>query len=115
MAALSLIISYTFCFGFVNPNAVAQALWTLKRNVGSAAASFGSVTMISGALASALLSYLQNGTAAPMAYMMTGCALIGLTLGTVALRLEPPPPEVLDIVLEQEQAPTYGDDGAGDE
>ncbi len=112
MAALCLIISYTFCFGFVNPNAVAQALLTFKRNVGSAAASFGSVTMISGALASALLSYLQNGTAAPMAYMMTGCALIGLVLGTIALRLEAPPPEVLDIVLEQERAPVYGDDGA---
>ena len=114
-AALGLIISYTFCFGFVNPNAVAQALLTFKRNVGSAAASYGSVTMIAGALASALLSYLQNGTAAPMAYMMAGCSFIGLFLGTLALRLEAPLPETLDIVLEHEHAPVYGDDGSGDE
>jgi len=115
MAAVSLIISYTFCYGFVNPNAVAQALLTFSRNVGSAAASYGSVIMISGALASALLSYLQNGTAAPMAYMMTGCALIALVLASAALRLKAPQISDLHLVLEGEQMLINEDDGPSDD
>ena len=83
-AAVSLIISYTFCFSFVTPNAIAQALLPFSQNVGSAAAAYGASTMISGALASALLSYLQNGTGGPMAYMMTGCAVVALGFALVA-------------------------------
>jgi hypothetical protein len=49
-----------------------------------------------------------------MAYMMTGCALAGLALGTIGLHVQGPV-EVLDVELEQEHAPVYGDDGAGDE
>lgn len=111
MAGLCVIIAYTFCFGFVTPNAAAQALLPFRHNVGSAAASFGSVTMIAGACASALLSYLQDGTAAPMAGIMVVCSMTALAVGAFALRLKPPLPEVFDIVLDHEQPPSYGDDG----
>ena len=110
-AAVSLIISYTFCFSFVTPNAIAQALLPFSQNVGSAAAAYGASTMISGALASALLSYLQNGTGGPMAYMMTGCAVVALGFALVARRLKAPLPEPLELVLHEEVIPPAGNEG----
>ncbi|MCX5805831.1 MAG: multidrug effflux MFS transporter [Proteobacteria bacterium] len=80
IGTIVLIFCYVFCFGFVNPNAMAVALQPFTRNVGSASALIGSLQMITGALASALVSYLYNGTAMPMIWVMSGCTSISLAV-----------------------------------
>jgi DHA1 family bicyclomycin/chloramphenicol resistance-like MFS transporter len=75
---IGLIFCYLFCFGFVVPNATALALQPFTRNAGSASALNGSIHMLSGALASILVSYLHNGTILPMVSMMTGFTAIGV-------------------------------------
>jgi MFS transporter, DHA1 family, multidrug resistance protein len=71
---------YMFCHAFVGPNAGATALLPFSKNVGSAAASYASIQMISGAFASALLTYFHNGTRIPMAAVMAGCAVLSFLL-----------------------------------
>ena len=88
-AFLMLVATYMFCHAFVGPNAGALALLPFSQNVGSASASYTSVQMISGALASGLLAYFHNGTKVPMAAMMAACAGLSLVLaivGNVSLR-----------------------------
>lgn len=84
-----LIGLYTFCLGMVGPNALALALRPFTQNVGVASAALGSVQMGMGALASAMVSLLANGTALPMAAIMataTTIGLISLVLGIRKLR-----------------------------
>jgi MFS transporter, DHA1 family, multidrug resistance protein len=80
IVTISLIFCYLFCFGFVNPNAMALGLQPFVRNAGSASALMGSLQMVIGALASALVSYLYNGTAMPMVRVMAGCTSISLAV-----------------------------------
>ncbi len=75
---LSLVFFYVFCFGFVIPNATALALHPFTANAGSAAALNGSLHMLAGGCASALVSFFHNGTMAPMVSIMTGCTAIGV-------------------------------------
>jgi MFS transporter, DHA1 family, multidrug resistance protein len=77
---LGLVCGHMFLQGLVNPNTAAIALYPFARNVGSASASLGSIQMGSGVLASALLSYLHNGTAIPMVAMICTCAALSLIL-----------------------------------
>ena len=79
-AMLGLVFCFLFCFGFIMPNATGVALLPFSRNAGSASALIGSMQMIFGALASALVSYLHDGTAGPMALMMSLCACAALVL-----------------------------------
>ena len=70
---------------------MALALQPFTRNVGSASALIGSLQMIVGALASALVSYLHNETAMPMIWVMAGCTSISLiVLGGSALFIKKP-------------------------
>jgi MFS transporter, DHA1 family, multidrug resistance protein len=87
IGTIGLIFCYVFCFGFVNPNAMALALQPFTKNAGSASALMGSIQMIVGALASALVSYLHNGTVMPMIRVMAGCTSISLAvlIGSVLL------------------------------
>ncbi len=78
-STLSLIFSSLFFLGFLAPNTTALALEPFTRYVGSASALLGSFQMVAGALASALVSILHNGTPAPMALCMAGSAFIALT------------------------------------
>jgi DHA1 family bicyclomycin/chloramphenicol resistance-like MFS transporter len=80
------MVLFLFCFGFINPNSAALALQPFSRNVGSASAIMGSTIMISGALASGLVSYFHNGTAIPMTLTMTLCPSAGLILMTIGER-----------------------------
>jgi DHA1 family bicyclomycin/chloramphenicol resistance-like MFS transporter len=80
---VGLMAFFLFCFGFINPNSAALALQPFSRNVGSASAIMGSTIMISGALASGLVSYFHSGTAVPMALMMTICPSVGFILVTI--------------------------------
>ena len=86
------IIALVFCcicgYGLVNPNAMALTMEPFTKNAGSAAAMMGCMQMVSGAIASGLVSYLHNGTAMPMIWMMAGCSGVGLMIlgGTTLLR-----------------------------
>ncbi|OPX95082.1 MAG: Bicyclomycin resistance protein [Syntrophorhabdus sp. PtaB.Bin006] len=75
---IGLVFCYLFLFGFVNPNSMALALHPFTRNAGSASALIGCIQMVAGASASGLVSYLYNGTAMPMIWVMAGCTGISL-------------------------------------
>jgi DHA1 family bicyclomycin/chloramphenicol resistance-like MFS transporter len=75
---LLLVFFYIFCFGFVIPNTTALALHPFTANAGSAAAMNGSLQMLAGGCASALVSLFHNGTMAPMVSIMTGCTAVGV-------------------------------------
>ena len=69
-----------FCFGLIAPNGTGRALEPFSRNAGSASALLGFMQMAAGACTSALVSRFHNGTALPMAVVMTSCALISLVM-----------------------------------
>jgi DHA1 family bicyclomycin/chloramphenicol resistance-like MFS transporter len=75
---LILIFIFQFFGGFLFPNNSALALQPFTRNVGSASALLGSIQVIAAALSSGLVSFLNNGTALPMAAMMALCSFIGI-------------------------------------
>ncbi len=88
---LILIFLYLFWYGFIGPISSSFALEPFKKNSGSASALLGSMQMISGALASGLVSYLQNGTIIPVVSVIATCAIIILVMVNIAkltLRLE---------------------------
>lgn len=82
MTNLFVMIVLIFLFlgsqGFVFPNTSALALSPFNKLAGSASALLGGLQMACGAVSSALVSYLHNGTTIPMAGVMAGCA--GLSL-----------------------------------
>ncbi|MGI8637074.1 MAG: multidrug effflux MFS transporter, partial [Segetibacter sp.] len=71
-----IILCFLFlsCQGFTFPNTSALSLAPFSKNAGSASALLGSVQMGIGAFTSALVSYLNNGTAIPMTGVMACCA-----------------------------------------
>jgi DHA1 family bicyclomycin/chloramphenicol resistance-like MFS transporter len=83
-ATLGLIFSYAFCFGLVLPNAMGLAMEHFSKNAGSASALIGSLQMAAGAVTSALVSTLHNGTAVPMASVMTACAGVSLVMAAMS-------------------------------
>ncbi len=78
IATLVLISAYLFLQGFLYPNTTALALVPFEKNAGAASAMMGFLQMVCSSLASALVSYLHNGTALPMTGVMAGCAGLGL-------------------------------------
>lgn len=78
IATLTLIAGYLFLQGFLYPNTTALALVPFEKNAGAASAMMGFLQMVCSSLASALVSYLHNGTALPMTGVMAGCAVLGL-------------------------------------
>jgi DHA1 family bicyclomycin/chloramphenicol resistance-like MFS transporter len=77
-----LLSGLVFCQGLINPNSMALALEPFARKTGFAAAFMGSMQQLIGAVASGLVSYLYDGTARPMIWVMTGCAVLALTILT---------------------------------
>lgn len=73
-----LIIIYLGSLGFIVPNTSAIALQPFITHAGSASALLGSLQMITGAIASALVSYFHNGTTQPMIIVMACTSLIAL-------------------------------------
>lgn len=69
------------------PNASALSLAPFARLAGSASALLGCFRMSIGALASAAVSLLHNGTAIPMVGVMTFCAVAGLGILLVGPKL----------------------------
>lgn len=71
-----LIFLFLVVNGVLNPNMMALAMEPFAKSAGSASAMLGFMNMLFGALATCLVSFLQNGTAVPMAVVMAVCALI---------------------------------------
>jgi len=80
LGIIVVLFCYLFCLGFVGPNAMALGLQPFTRNAGIAAALMGSLQMVAGALASALLSLLHDGTSLPMVSMIFGCTVLSLAI-----------------------------------
>ncbi|WP_416311090.1 Bcr/CflA family multidrug efflux MFS transporter [Pseudomonas sp. W03] len=69
------------CLGFLLPNASACAMASQGRHAGSASALMGSLQFTVAAGASALVGALHDGSALPMALVITGCGLAAALLG----------------------------------
>ncbi len=82
-----LVFVYLSCQGFTFPNASALSLAPFSKNAGSASALLGGIQMGLGALSSALVSYLTNGTALPMAFIMATCAVSSFLILQTGKRL----------------------------
>ncbi len=66
--------------GFSFPNSAALSLAPFSKEAGTASALMGAMQMAFGAIASALVGLINNGTTFPMAVVMAGCALSGLII-----------------------------------
>lgn len=76
--------------GFAFPNSSALSLAPFTRNAGTASALMGAIQLGIGAISTAVVSILNNGTAMPMASVMCICAMgsfIVLILGRRKIRL----------------------------
>jgi MFS transporter, DHA1 family, multidrug resistance protein len=82
---IGLIFLFLFCQGFSFPNASALSMAPFKKEAGTASALMGAIQMGFGSLAAALVGFLSNGTSLPMAGVMAGCAIIGLTTLLIGL------------------------------
>lgn len=84
LLSAEILITLLFCsllfMGFVNPNTTALALEPFDKNAGVASALIGSFRMLSGAIASGLISLFFNGTEYPLIFIMTSCAIVVLFL-----------------------------------
>lgn len=80
------IFLYLGCQGFSFPNSSALAMAPFTREAGSASALMGAIQMGLGALASAVVGLLADGTALPMTGVMASCALIGLLILIIGSR-----------------------------
>jgi DHA1 family bicyclomycin/chloramphenicol resistance-like MFS transporter len=77
-----LIFAFLCCQGFIFPNASALSMAPFGHNAGSASALMGFLQMSIGALMSALVSLLQDGTSLPMTGIMAFCSLSAAMLYT---------------------------------
>ncbi len=69
------IFIFLCCQGFIFPNSSALSLAPFSRNAGSASALMGAIQLGLAAFISALVSFLNNGTALPMTAVMALCSL----------------------------------------
>jgi len=82
-----LIMLFLGCQGFIFPNASALSMAPFGHNAGSASALMGFIQMSIGALMSAVVSVLQNGTAIPMTGIMAFCSLSASLLYTIGSKV----------------------------
>lgn len=75
-----LIFAFLSCQGFIFPNATALALSPMAHNAGNASALIGAIQMSIGACAAAFVGIFHDHTALPMAGVMTGCAIVALSI-----------------------------------
>lgn len=81
-----LIMLFLCCQGFIFPNASALSMAPFGHNAGSASALMGFIQMSVGALMSAMVSVLQNGTSLPMTGVMAFCSISASLLYTFGKR-----------------------------
>jgi DHA1 family bicyclomycin/chloramphenicol resistance-like MFS transporter len=78
-----LVFLFLSCQGFIGPNTGALSMAPFSKQAGSASALMGAMQTCFGAIVSAVVGWLSNGTALPMLSMMMGCALLSLILLTI--------------------------------
>ena len=83
------LMVFMFCYGFVGPNTAALALSDQGRQLGSASALMGTLSISCGALAGLLISLLQIPGPLPLAFVMAGCASMSCLAGAMARRASP--------------------------
>jgi DHA1 family bicyclomycin/chloramphenicol resistance-like MFS transporter len=69
---------YIASHGFIMPNTTALAMAPHGTVAGSASALLGTVQFVLGASAGALVGFLANGTAVPLAAVIAGCGVLAL-------------------------------------
>lgn len=74
------LFAFLFFLGFLNPNSTALALEPFEERAGVASALIGSVRMVGGAISTAMMGVVHNGTELPMVAIMLGCSLIVVAL-----------------------------------
>jgi DHA1 family bicyclomycin/chloramphenicol resistance-like MFS transporter len=79
-SSIFLMFLFLSCQGFTFPNSAALAMSPFTKGAGSASALMGTLQMGCGAVASALVGLFFNRNALPMAIVMGGCSLLGLTI-----------------------------------
>jgi DHA1 family bicyclomycin/chloramphenicol resistance-like MFS transporter len=80
------MMSFMFTQGFVGPNSAAMALSDQGRQLGSASAMMGTITMSCGALAGLTVSLWDMAGPAPLGWIMGGCTTLAFLLGRTARR-----------------------------
>ncbi len=73
--------------GFAFPNSSALSLAPFTKNAGTASALMGAIQLGIGAVSTALVSVLNNGTAMPMAAVMCACAISSFTILLIGRRV----------------------------
>lgn len=74
----SLVFLFVAGHGIMSPNVTALSMAPFTKHAGSASALLGSFRLGAGAVVSALVSLLHNGTSLPMTAIMLLCSLTGL-------------------------------------
>jgi DHA1 family bicyclomycin/chloramphenicol resistance-like MFS transporter len=100
-SAIGLMFLFLSCQGFSFPNSAALSLAPFTKEAGSASALMGAMQMGFGALASALVSIISNGTTLPLTGVMAGCALLGLIILSIGRKRIEYKPRIEDV---EEQA-----------
>lgn len=80
------MMSFMFTQGFVGPNSAAMALSDQGRQLGSASAMMGTITMSCGALAGLAVSLWHSAGPESLAWIMGGCTTFAFFLGRSARR-----------------------------
>jgi len=78
------MMCFMFTQGFVGPNSAAMALSDQGRQLGSASAMMGTITISCGALAGLTVSLWDTAGPAPLAWIMGGCTTLAFFLGRSA-------------------------------
>ncbi|MEP2669334.1 MAG: multidrug effflux MFS transporter [Cyclobacteriaceae bacterium] len=76
----ALVFMFVAGHGIMSPNVTALSMAPFTKHAGSASALLGSFRLGMGAVVSALVSLLHNGTSLPMAVIMLLCSLAGLII-----------------------------------
>lgn len=94
LASLPAIMGCMMCFmfsqGFVGPNSAAMALSDQGRQLGSASAMMGTITISCGAMAGMTVSFLTAPGPLPLALIMGGCTSMACLLGALARKTARP-------------------------
>ena len=72
------VVVYVSCIGLTGPNSNALALAHFPRSAGTANAMAGALRFSIGAGTTALVGFLHDGTAVPMAMVMAGCGVMSV-------------------------------------
>lgn len=83
LSTIILCCIFLGCQGFTFPNSSALSMAPFAKAAGSASALMGGIQMGVGAFTSALVSFLNNGTALPMSGVMAACAVTAFIVSMV--------------------------------